>query len=895
MRNLLEATLLASAVSRRGVSKAEQPVREVGRQLFQALFPPGPVYGTYRASLGAALQRGRRLRVVLRLTAPELAALPWEMLFDPETEAYLCRQEPLVRHVHAPYTADPLQVRPPLRVLGLVASPQGLPALDVDAEKAHLAEALAGPVAEGLIELTWVPEATWPGIHTRLLAGEWHVLHFVGHGDYDTDTDEGVLALVGADGQKDLVEAGRLADLLAEAQPTPRLVVLNSCSSGQTGTNDLFSSTAGALTRSGISAVAAMQFAISDTAAIAFARGFYAAIAHGRTVDEAARSGRISILGAPRSLEWVTPVLYVRGEATHLFTLTEATAGSALSTDLQRSLSEKAHVGPPVEQRRGAARAGDARPTANAADDPAYVDGLSAWFAGRFEEAIDHFTALQARFPDNPLVQERLQKALFRRDCDFWYNQGVAAAQDGDWDQAIAAFEQVPDTAIADIDAYADTPDRLSQARWQQRRHSLIDDVRRLHAARQWEAAIAAGQELETFDPNTPDPDGLITHAREALAEQALAARYATGLQQFDSQDWPAALDTFTSIEQDRPGYRDTLTLLEQLQQRQHAADLEHGYAQARAAEDSGQWVEALRGYGDILKIDPTYRDAAARRDLCRQRNQISSLQSKIKQQAAAEDWSRVLPSIKKLTELDPAAAAQASYIELAARASRELAAIPSRPLIRIDVRESVNALCWHPDGRRIAVGGANGYAQFYGISGKKTEQRLAVRGGGWWKSSRDLRNNLLDLAFSPDGTRLATGSDDKTARIWDAATGKKLLEVRHDHWVYAVAFSPDGTRLATGSKDKTARIWDAATGKKLLEVRHNDWVYAVAFSPDSTRLATGSKDKTARIWDAATGKKLLQIGHDDWVRAVAFSPGGAWLATGSIDKSARFWSVPEL
>lgn len=325
-RDLLEATLLASAVARRSGPAAEQPVRDVGQQLFQALFT-GPVYGMYRASLGVAQQQGKRLRVVLRLTAPELAALPWETLFDPETGTYVCRHEPLVRHVPAPYTADPVEVRPPLRILGLVASPRGLAPLDVEAEKGHLAEALAEPVADGLVELVWVPEATWEAVHARLLAGEWHVLHFVGHGDYDTETDEGVLALVGSDGRADLVGADRIADLLGEAQPTPQLVVLNSCSSGQAGVNDLFSGTAATLARGGISAVAAMQFTISDTAAIAFTRGFYTAIAHGRDVDEAARSGRISILGMPRSLEWVTPVLYVRGQARQLFTLTEPPAG----------------------------------------------------------------------------------------------------------------------------------------------------------------------------------------------------------------------------------------------------------------------------------------------------------------------------------------------------------------------------------------------------------------------------------------------------------------------------------------------------------------------------------------------------------------------------------------
>ena len=150
-------------------------------------------------------------------------------------------------------------------------------------------------------------------------------------------------------------------------------------------------------------------------------------------------------------------------------------------------------------------------------------------------------------------------------------------------------------------------------------------------------------------------------------------------------------------------------------------------------------------------------------------------------------------------------------------------------------------------------------------------------------------------VAFSPDGTRLATGSSDKSARVWDAASGQKLLEVRHDKWVEAVAFSPDGTRLATGSSDKSARVWDAASGQKLLEVRQDDWVRAVAFSPDGARLATGGDDKSARVWDAASGRELLEVRHGNWIRAVAFSPDGTRLATGSRDRSVRIWSVAEL
>ena len=321
-RRELETAVLASSASvRQKVTSVEQPVREVGQRLFEALFN-GPVYGAYRASLGAVQQGGERLRVVLRLTAPELAALPWEALFDPETQTYLCRKEPLVRHVPAPFTQPPLEIRPPLRILGLVASPRGLPVLDVETEQQNLETALALPIADGLVELVWMHQASWEAIHSKLLGGEWHVLHFIGHGDYDVDADEGVLYLVGADGRAKEVEASRLTDLLGEARPPLRLVVLNSCSSGESGSQDLFSGTAAVLAHNGIDGVAAMQYSITDTAAIAFARGFYTGLAHGLTVDEAARSGRVEILGLGHTLEWVTPVLYVRGDTTRPFIIT---------------------------------------------------------------------------------------------------------------------------------------------------------------------------------------------------------------------------------------------------------------------------------------------------------------------------------------------------------------------------------------------------------------------------------------------------------------------------------------------------------------------------------------------------------------------------------------------
>ncbi|MFB6610775.1 CHAT domain-containing protein [Agromyces sp. NPDC056379] len=323
-RSQFETTVLASAVSaRRIVSDAEATVQQVGRSLFTSVFDDA-VGAAYRMSSAVAQERGQTLQLVLRLSAPGLAALPWESLYDPETGAYLCRKEPLVRNVPTPFTPAALAIDPPLRILGIVASPRGLQPLDTDAERGRLEEALRPHLDAGLVELVWLDDVTWSGVHEKLLEQSWHVLHFIGHGGFDAATDEGQLVLLDENGRPDFVSASSLADLLHEAEPTPRLVMLNSCLSGAASPDDLFSGTAAALVRSGIHAVAAMQFAISDRAAIAFSRGFYTSLAHGRSIDEAVRSGRVGILGLGRgTLEWVTPVLYLRGDDTRIFDITQ--------------------------------------------------------------------------------------------------------------------------------------------------------------------------------------------------------------------------------------------------------------------------------------------------------------------------------------------------------------------------------------------------------------------------------------------------------------------------------------------------------------------------------------------------------------------------------------------
>lgn len=322
-RNELQYAVLASAVStRRALTAAEECVREVGEALFGALLGSSEVSGRYRASAALMADRDDELRVVLRIDDPALAGLPWEAMYDELAGGYVCRLHQLVRHVPVGAAAAPLATDPPLRILAIASSPRDLPALDVGREKENLTKALDYVIRTGLVKLDWSTSATWPDLQDMMLSGRWHAVHFIGHGDLDPARDEGVIALTGEDGRKDLVGASRLVDLLHQAQPMPRLVVLNSCSGAVSGTSDMFSSTAAALARRGVTAVIAMQYEISDPAAVAFCRGFYGAIARGRSVDAAVSSGRVAIIGlSGQTLEWVTPVLYLRGNDGHLFKL----------------------------------------------------------------------------------------------------------------------------------------------------------------------------------------------------------------------------------------------------------------------------------------------------------------------------------------------------------------------------------------------------------------------------------------------------------------------------------------------------------------------------------------------------------------------------------------------
>ena len=195
-----------------------------------------------------------------------------------------------------------------------------------------------------------------------------------------------------------------------------------------------------------------------------------------------------------------------------------------------------------------------------------------------------------------------------------------------------------------------------------------------------------------------------------------------------------------------------------------------------------------------------------------------------------------------------------------------------------------VSTAAFSPDGRRVVTASDDYTARIWDAG-----TGLAV--------APPLRHQdrVRTAVFSPDGRRVVTASRDFTARVWDAVTGQPIGEpLQHGNDVESAAFSPDGRLIVTASADRTARMWDADTGRPAgAPLRHEKWVYAAAFSPDGRRIATASGDKTARIWDAATGLPIIApIRHDDMVVSVAFAPDSRRIVTTSFEKTARIWDA---
>ena len=197
----------------------------------------------------------------------------------------------------------------------------------------------------------------------------------------------------------------------------------------------------------------------------------------------------------------------------------------------------------------------------------------------------------------------------------------------------------------------------------------------------------------------------------------------------------------------------------------------------------------------------------------------------------------------------------------------------------------TVSSVAFSPDGSLLASGSDDNTIRLWdGTTGEHIKTLTGHTG------------RVSSVAFSPDGSLLASGSDDNTIRLWDGTTGEHIKTLTgHTRPVWSnIAFSPDGSLIASGSDDNTIRLWDGTTGEHIKTLtEHTEGILSVAFSPDGSLIASGSGDNTIRLWNTITGEHIKTLtGHTEIVWSVAFSPDGSLIASGSHDSTVRLWNT---
>ncbi|QUW02760.1 AAA-like domain-containing protein [Chloracidobacterium validum] len=246
-----------------------------------------------------------------------------------------------------------------------------------------------------------------------------------------------------------------------------------------------------------------------------------------------------------------------------------------------------------------------------------------------------------------------------------------------------------------------------------------------------------------------------------------------------------------------------------------------------------------------------------------------------------------------------------------------------------VDFFSPVKNCVFSPDGRQIGI-------SYYSDSPLKNSFQVLEIDSGRIQNFEGHLDTVWSISFSPDGKKIITGSADKTARIWDAETGRELRRLEgHSDVIHSVDITLDGRKVVTGSYDKTARIWDLESGNELRKLEgHLGPIFYAFFSSDGQSVVTAAGDNIARIWDTESGKERTRItghsvplelalfasdqrvvsldsdftlriwntdphteqreikGHSDNVTSVAFSPDGKKIVTASHDKTARIWDT---
>jgi hypothetical protein len=306
----MQERLRAYTNRERGELPRDQQMKEFGNQLFETLFS-GSVRRLYDE---ARSRQRRRLDFVLTSMIPWISEKPWEFAFDAGRDTFLATEDThFVRNVLTSVPADPIvRVDGPLRILVAAAQPVGFGRLSVDQEITVIRRGFQALVDQGLIEIEVMPRATPEAMHLALIPGRFHAAHFIGHGVYDEEKEQGCLIFENEYGRQYPLGERDVRAIFCKRGLS--MVFLNSCESGRGGRAEFNKGVAQSLVAHGLPALVANQYSVLDSSATSFAQAFYRMLAGGFSVGQSAREARIavnySMHGEP--IDWAVPVLYAR-------------------------------------------------------------------------------------------------------------------------------------------------------------------------------------------------------------------------------------------------------------------------------------------------------------------------------------------------------------------------------------------------------------------------------------------------------------------------------------------------------------------------------------------------------------------------------------------------------